>query len=145
MSHERVFTSARVHVPDPDAGVQTPGHNVHSIKLKKAIFTALITWKVLVGQLLSSQFNHNIWLQLIRIFICYTASHLQTVDTVGVTRECVQTLLPLRVPDLDHVVIGATDHQSAVILDTPHSRHVAHQHVETLARLHVPHPQRGVP
>ena len=35
MSHERVFTSARVHVPDPDAGVQTPGHNVHSIKLKK--------------------------------------------------------------------------------------------------------------
>ena len=34
MSHERVFAGARVHVPDPDAGVQTPGYDVHSIKLK---------------------------------------------------------------------------------------------------------------
>ena len=145
MSHERVFASARVHVPDPDAGVQTPGHNVHSIKLKwKYSLLVFVSWKSDCCYQVNSTTTPG-WLQLIRIFICYTASHLQTVDTVCVTRECVQTLLPLRVPDLDHVVVGAADHESPVILDTPHGRHVTHQHVETLARLHVPHPQRGVP
>lgn len=88
MTHERVFTRARVHVPDPDAGVQTPGHNVHYIKLKKGNihcsghlegFSQTVVIK-------SIQPQHSGRLQLIRIFIRYTASHLQTVDTVGVTR-----------------------------------------------------------
>ena len=33
MAHERVFTRACLHVPDPDARVQTTGNHVNPIKL----------------------------------------------------------------------------------------------------------------
>ena len=36
---------------------------------------------------------------------------------------------------LDHVVVGTTDDQPAVILNTPHRRHVANQHMQTFSSL----------
>ena len=71
-------------------------------------------------------------------------SDLQRVDAVGVTRECVKAAFSYRVPDLHHVIVGAANHALAVILYTAHGGHVTHQHVKTLAAVHVPHSQRRV-
>ena len=70
--------------------------------------------------------------------------HLQRVDPVGVSLQGVQTGLRLRVPYLHHVVVGAAHHPSPVVLHAAHRRHMAHEHVQALPRLHVPHTQRGV-
>ena len=55
-----------------------------------------------------------------------------------------KTFLSVRIPDLDHVVVSPADDQPPVVLDTADGGHVSDEHVETLARVHVPHPQRGV-
>ena len=46
---------------------------------------------------------------------------------------------------LDHVVICPTNHQPPIILDTSHSCNMAHQHMQTLPSLYIPHTQGGVP
>ena len=58
--------------------------------------------------------------------------------------ERVYTRLSLGVPHLDHVIVGAADHPPAVILDTAHGGHVAHQDVQTLTAVDVPHTQCGI-
>ena len=34
MSHESMFAGASLHIPDPDAGVETAGHDVDPVKLE---------------------------------------------------------------------------------------------------------------
>ena len=46
MAHKSVFAGASLHIPDPDAGVQTAGHDVGPVKLEirgvsELIITAL--------------------------------------------------------------------------------------------------------
>ena len=64
--------------------------------------------------------------------------------TLSLTCERVYALLPLWVPDLDHVVVGARDDEAAVVLHAPHRRHVPDQHVQALPVHDVPHAQGRV-
>lgn len=58
--------------------------------------------------------------------------------------QCVQTGLCLRIPHFDHKIICTTYNPSAIILNAPNCGDVAHQDVQALARLYVPHAQRRV-
>ena len=64
---------------------------------------------------------------------------------ISLTCERVYALLPLRVPDLDHVVVGAGDDEAPVVLHAAHRGHVPDQHVQALPVNDVPHAQGRVP
>ena len=72
------------------------------------------------------------------------SSHADLCHSFFLTCEGVYALLPLRVPHLDHVVVGAGDDEAAVVLHAPHGGHVADQHVEALPVHDVPHAQGRV-
>ncbi len=72
------------------------------------------------------------------------AVELQGVDAIGMTGQCMEALFPLRIPDLDHIVICTRNHQSAIVLNTTDCRHMANEDVLTFTSGDVPHSQSGV-
>jgi hypothetical protein len=70
---------------------------------------------------------------------------LKRVDPIRVSLQRVEALLPLRIPDFDHVVVGTADHQLAVVLHTPHSGQMTDEDVKALAGVYPPDPQSRVP
>lgn len=56
-----------------------------------------------------------------------------------------KAFLSFRVPDLDQVVVGATDNQFAVILNATHRSQVTNENVQTFTGIDLPDSQGSVP
>lgn len=59
-------------------------------------------------------------------------------------RQRMQAFLPFGVPDFDHIIVGAADDESAVVLDAPHGGKMADEDVQTFAAFDVPDAEGGV-
>jgi len=162
VAHERVLARPGLGVPHAYARVQGSTHHMDSIKLQTNIKHVKNTGSIhrqLTEQLIQKLGVKNPWpafLARIRELRSTTTEnqkgmdgrrswrYLERVDAIGVSLERVEAFLAFRIPHFDRVVVGTTYYQTAVVLDASDGRHVADQHVQTLASFHVPHPECGV-
>ncbi len=144
VAHQRVLARTRFGVPHADARVQRAAHHVDPVKLLRRGTKMNVTTS-------SSNETDKRQHTLIdfrstgaKLKWQFPSGHLEGVDAIGVSLQRVKALLAFGVPHFDRVVVGTADDEPAVVLDAADGGHVADQHVQALARVHVPNAQRRV-